>query len=1004
MSSVPTGRCAAGPDCLNPNYELQPGTVCLRCDRIVHILCGDLDSDMKFVCSVNCSGEKEKSREFQPVLPPIPAPYLPTILEDMVCVPTGTGTTTASTKPTRDPQHKTKSCNACGGTDHVRRSSKKCRAYTGGVKGPKKVTGFGAADVDNNTNLACSSSNTKLNSIKDVVKQTLNFLVDKVVLNIAGYDVVSVEEVKDDENEGGVVDAGCVESYPKFICVGNEIELKKSYKPVIDIYNPAFKFTKTVLKLISKDYRNRTSFLSPTPAVLVDKYFPVSLIERFVNHSNAYVQECKRREPHLEIWKRKTDARPFMKSCIYQFIAIIYYMGIVKLPSKDDYWSTHPMMPTHVLCNQCGMTRNRFRFLWRYFHTNHPIEDDYESEATETRHDNDGLMVEQVMERVQIEQEGNDNDNDHDTETVPVPPPSDKVAVWFEKLEPLISHFRGVSEDLIFILGTTLALDEMMIRFMGRSAETHRMKNKPISEGFKFFVLATSNGFIVNFTPDGRSAAKNNTLEYAEDKSVGKIESMTMFVVSIIERLKEKQQKRIRSNYSRVLTRGNDVSSFDESLEVPQDKFIIAMDNYFTLPGVIARLRGMNIGVVGTGRFRRNWPPKILRDVSADNADFNDFYWTVDEHGTLLGRWMDNGMVFVTSTIHQIGKIIKRNRKKPRKTPNNKKHVDKIWGDKGAVPIYIPAIIDDYNHWMGGVDLSDQRISYYHPDLRCFRTWMPMFIQILSMIRNNSYITHKQHDEQKAMKHKEFTLDFIDELMKRSINYYFQDVQQGIITATPAGNISIEDMSAMSSISALSNFTTTNNASIIHSTSSHASVASSRRSLQHPKHKSKSSTFTYSSKRDPSNNHSISSSKRKNASTSSALLLPPAKKKRSKVKNQSITLKDYDYIRLQPPLKNHTRTINTFDSKHTSNSSNVNSSKNTKKKQQRQACIYCSLKFDEMKKNSKSKEEKDALRWDKHVKRTVYQCSICQVYLCNTHFELFHTDTVMDEYGSDSDN
>jgi len=37
----------------------------------------------------------------------------------------------------------------------------------------------------------------------------------------------------------------------------------------------------------------------------------------------------------------------------------------------------------------------------------------------------------------------------------------------------------------------TLSLNEMMIQFVGRCWETHRIKNKPIGEGFKFFVLAT---------------------------------------------------------------------------------------------------------------------------------------------------------------------------------------------------------------------------------------------------------------------------------------------------------------------------------------------------------------------------------------------------------------------------------------------------------------------------------------------------------------------------------
>ncbi len=64
------------------------------------------------------------------------------------------------------------------------------------------------------------------------------------------------------------------------------------------------------------------------------------------------------------------------------------------------------------------------------------------------------------------------------------------------------------SQDIIFVLGTFLAIDEMMIQFMGRSIKTHRMKNKPIKEGFKFFVLAVSTRFAANFSPDGRTAAK----------------------------------------------------------------------------------------------------------------------------------------------------------------------------------------------------------------------------------------------------------------------------------------------------------------------------------------------------------------------------------------------------------------------------------------------------------------------------------------------------------------
>eukprot|EP00957_Ditylum_brightwellii_P037011 2802155-Ditylum_brightwellii.AAC.1 len=74
------------------------------------------------------------------------------------------------------------------------------------------------------------------------------------------------------------------------------------------------------------------------------------------------------------------------------------------------------------------------------------------------------------------------------------------------------------------------------------------------------------------------------------------------------------------------------------------EQFCLAMDNYFTTPKVIACLHEMNIGVVGTSSFRKAWPPKALQSFTQQEAKFNDFYWCVDEFGTLLGLWMDNGM------------------------------------------------------------------------------------------------------------------------------------------------------------------------------------------------------------------------------------------------------------------------------------------------------------------------------------------------------------------------
>ena len=121
----------------------------------------------------------------------------------------------------------------------------------------------------------------------------------------------------------------------------------------------------------------------------------------------------------------------------------------------------------------------------------------------------------------------------------------------------------------------------------------------------------------------------------------------------------------------------------------------------------------------------------------------------MDLYRTLVAQWMDNGMVFNVSTVHKADQIIERCRGRPRKTLKNKAHVDKRWGQQGKVDIWIPKLIDDYNHWMGGVDLCDHHISYYHPNIRCRHNWIPIFIQMLSIIRSNLCIVHKSFFKKK---------------------------------------------------------------------------------------------------------------------------------------------------------------------------------------------------------------------------------------------------------------
>lgn len=86
-------------------------------------------------------------------------------------------------------------------------------------------------------------------------------------------------------------------------------------------------------------------------------------------------------------------------------------------------------------------------------------------------------------------------------------------------------------------------------------------------------------------------------------------------------------------------------------------KFVVAKDNYFTIPNIMPILLEMEIGCVG-------WPPAELK--ASDNPMYNDLTWFIDNSGTLVVRWVDNNLVLAVSTVHAMPN--NRTRQKTSKT------------------------------------------------------------------------------------------------------------------------------------------------------------------------------------------------------------------------------------------------------------------------------------------------------------------------------------------------
>src|SRR6056300_342697 len=86
------------------------------------------------------------------------------------------------------------------------------------------------------------------------------------------------------------------------------------------------------------------------PVQLCHAALPDSLIEDIAESSNVYARQ------HLAPGKLQSDIK---SAEILVFFAIYYYLGIVKLPAKKDYWQrSDDIWPSHPIAKQ--MRRDRF--------------------------------------------------------------------------------------------------------------------------------------------------------------------------------------------------------------------------------------------------------------------------------------------------------------------------------------------------------------------------------------------------------------------------------------------------------------------------------------------------------------------------------------------------------------------------------------------------------------------------------------------------------------------
>ena len=240
-----------------------------------------------------------------------------------------------------------------------------------------------------------------------------------------------------------------------------------------------------------------------------------------------------------------------------------------------------------------------------------------------------------------------------------------------------------------------LSIDESMLPYYGRHSSKQRILGKPIRMGYKMWVLATSEGYVVQFEPY-QGAKKSDSIRSS-------VTSWGLGERVVLDLLEE-------------LPRGT--------------AYHIFVDNFFTSFRLLHHLHQNNVQATGVIRSNKLGRCSIEPAKALEKKARGFFDQRTDSNGviTVVG-WNDNRAVYVASNAaaaHPTTAVSRWCRK------NNSR-----------ISIDQPQLIKLYNKHMGGVDRCDQNISSYRISIRSKKWWWALFVWIPDMVMQNCWILYR---------------------------------------------------------------------------------------------------------------------------------------------------------------------------------------------------------------------------------------------------------------------
>ena len=370
-----------------------------------------------------------------------------------------------------------------------------------------------------------------------------------------------------------------------------------------------------------------------SPTAIFDRYFDEEAINYLTEMTNLYAYRDKGKHT---FHVEHSEMR--------LFLAMLLLSGYNVLPRRRMYWENSEDVKNDSMSH--AMSRNRFEEILSVLHCC----------------DNNNLNSEDKMT---------------------------KVRPFYNLINERCLKY---SSDL-----SSICVDESMLPYYGRHSSKQRIVGKPIRMGYKMWVLAQSNGYVVQFEPYQGVKGKTPSRKSATTWGLGE-----RVVLDLLNSLP------------------------------PKLSYHVFCDNFFTSLRLVQHLQNENIKITGTIRSNRLDKCSILAPKLLEKKARGFYDQSTDEQGrlTVVG-WNDNRCVYVVSNCLSVS---------PASTVSRfcRKQKKRISVDQ-------PELIKVYNKNMGGVDRCDQNISAYRISMKSKKWWWALFAWIPDMVVQNCWLLYRQN-------------------------------------------------------------------------------------------------------------------------------------------------------------------------------------------------------------------------------------------------------------------